>query len=285
MKKYVRSDEVSDIKDPRERYFARKKRVRERRAQEAEGAKDAVLEAIRGEGTADERLTKLFELLVPSSGEAETKAGELVRAMMKIMYRDYNDGDLFYEGYGIETCGSPVHFLCEKVPELYDQFDTVAGAQLEGTRYTNKLADIADDLMAHIEENIIELMGKNDEDMFDYEGEDWIRDQGWESLYDYECEYPENVQFHIDEEDISYQDVEWEIESWDYVRNYEVNADRFGITVYDVKKEDYDELEGSMYSWLEQWGDDLDSEYGSEEDREDEDEEEEDDEYEEDEEE
>ena len=54
-----------------------------------------------------------FDVLVPSSGKADTVAGEIVRAIAKIEYRHYNDGDKFYEGYGRETCGSSAVYLYE----------------------------------------------------------------------------------------------------------------------------------------------------------------------------
>ena len=47
-----------------------------------------------------------FDYLVPREGTAPTVAGEIYRAIARIIYRDFNDGDKFYEGYGRETCGS-----------------------------------------------------------------------------------------------------------------------------------------------------------------------------------
>ena len=51
----------------------------------------------------EERINKLFEELVPVSGKAESLAGELIRAMSRIAYRFYNDGDQVGMGYGKET--------------------------------------------------------------------------------------------------------------------------------------------------------------------------------------
>lgn len=55
----------------------------------------------------EERINKLFEKLVPASGKAESLAGELIRAMSRIAYRFYNDGDQVGMGYGKETCTLP----------------------------------------------------------------------------------------------------------------------------------------------------------------------------------
>lgn len=41
----------------------------------------------------EERINKLFKELVPETGKADSLAGELVRAMSRIGYRFYNDGE------------------------------------------------------------------------------------------------------------------------------------------------------------------------------------------------
>ena len=61
-----------------------------------------------------ERINQLFEKLVPASGKAENLAGELVRAMARIGYRWYNDGDQVGIGYGRETCNPAARFLIHK---------------------------------------------------------------------------------------------------------------------------------------------------------------------------
>lgn len=52
----------------------------------------------------EDRINKLFKELVPETGKADSLAGELVRAMSRIGYRFYNDGDQLGIGYGKETC-------------------------------------------------------------------------------------------------------------------------------------------------------------------------------------
>ena len=58
-----------------------------------------------------ERYEALFEKLVPGSGKCETLGGEILRAVSRIGYRWYNDGDKFLEGYGRETVNPAVRFL------------------------------------------------------------------------------------------------------------------------------------------------------------------------------
>jgi len=69
-------------------------------------------------GKTESELVKLFEELVPSEGASDTVEGELVRAINKIIYRYYNDGDYLYDGYGIETAGGAYEYLKSKSDSL-----------------------------------------------------------------------------------------------------------------------------------------------------------------------
>ena len=77
----------------------------------------------------EDRTNKLFEELVPASGKAENLAGELVRAMGRIAYRFYNDGDQVGIGYGKETCNPAARFLIHKGnKEVSDLAAAILGA-------------------------------------------------------------------------------------------------------------------------------------------------------------
>lgn len=59
----------------------------------------------------EDQIDCLHSDVVPTEGKAESLGGELVRATVRIIYRDRNDGDKFFQGYGLETCGSSAMFL------------------------------------------------------------------------------------------------------------------------------------------------------------------------------
>lgn len=88
-----------------------------------------------------------FDILVPRSGEAPTVAGEIVRAVNRLAYCYWNDGDKFYEGYGRETCGSSAAYLYEIEPfyELLTDMVDMNGRAYEEA--TNKLCDIAQEYL------------------------------------------------------------------------------------------------------------------------------------------
>ena len=275
-RKYVKADVYSDkAAQMRQHYQDRKANAKAKKA--AASNVDRVVQQVMD---SDKPIETAFELLVPSSGPAETVAGELVRAMMRILYRDYNDGDLFYEGYGMETCGDAVAYLCEDGDRLlrldfYRMFGDIAERNVTGTRYTNAIDEISDKLVdALFTAPHSELIDKkNTKDFQDYDGVEFIRQEGWEPLYDYDVMIPDNVMYHLDKDHISERDLEWEIESWDYLRDADISIERDIIYIYELPREAYDEIEGNMYKWLEQYGEELDSEYGSEDDEYDEDEE------------
>lgn len=58
----------------------------------------------------------LYKKLVPASGPAETVEGEMLRAISKIVYRYFNDGDFYFKGYGKETAGSAHKYLTTQTP-------------------------------------------------------------------------------------------------------------------------------------------------------------------------
>ena len=61
---------------------------------------------------------ELSERLIPARGKADTVGGELLRAIERMIYRYFNDGDVVSKGYGIETCMSSYLYLEDKLNEL-----------------------------------------------------------------------------------------------------------------------------------------------------------------------
>lgn len=58
----------------------------------------------------------LWDEYVPSYGKADTLGGEILRAVARIIYRFYNDGDMAGIGYGNETVNSSDRFLSRVIP-------------------------------------------------------------------------------------------------------------------------------------------------------------------------
>lgn len=120
----------------------------------------------------EKKISELFDELVPASGKAATVAGEIVRAINRISYRNYNDGDHVGVGYGRETCNPAARYLAAKCDkEVADLVSAIWGIE------SDKAYDL---ILGHLEAAVIEYLEKhpelkvaeNHEDMWDYRDAD-----------------------------------------------------------------------------------------------------------------
>ena len=118
-----------------------------------------------------ERFNSLFEELVPTCGKADSLAGEIARAVGRIGYRFYNDGDQIGIGYGKETCNPAARFLLRKLPK--DIGDLVAA--LWGMASEDAYEAVLDILVGKVVDYIEghpELRDLPTEDMFSFRDPD-----------------------------------------------------------------------------------------------------------------
>ena len=163
-------------------------------------------------------LETAFEKLVPNSGKAETVAGEIVRAMMRVLYRDYNDGDKFFMGYGLETCGGSIVYLMDVIGErfaskvddiLQDSYRfTSEFPDALYTKYINELKDIVVEYLLDHEEL---FATENTEDSREYD-------------YDYLKENQPRFEFEIGACDEIYELIQHEVIDSNDLYNYVEDA-------------------------------------------------------------
>ena len=124
----------------------------------------------------EDRINKLFKELVPETGKADSLAGELVRAMSRIAYRFYNDGDMVNIAYGKETCNPAARFL-------------IAKGNAEVSCLTAGLWEIfSEDILCgavvdYVEQNP-DLRTQPTEDMWDFKDEEEDQDDSWDEEED-----------------------------------------------------------------------------------------------------
>lgn len=109
----------------------------------------------------EKKYYKLFNQYVPDIGKCDTLGGEIIRAFAKINYRWYNAGDKFWEGYGIETCGSSAFFLAE------NGFKSHIESMVEiynNKEYDNKLIDLFNQVINYVEQHSEVFTIKNNQD-------------------------------------------------------------------------------------------------------------------------
>lgn len=142
---------------------------------------------------------------MPASGKANTVGGEIVRAVERILYRWWNDGDKIGRGYGKETCNPPARYIIETCPdfEMVDDLERF----LEGDRsmpFDDNGYDTWQESFKKAIENYLrshpELFKKvNNEDMWDYADSSEDRDN---SISDFYAENREGtIQYDFTRED------------------------------------------------------------------------------------
>lgn len=113
---------------------------------------------------------------VPDSGKADSVAGELVRAINRIIYRWFNDGDRINEGYGKETTNAAARYLIQEgSPEvrstISELFENPSDYDSDDS-YEDMLSDACVSLLEDLE-NHPELKTAKTIDMWDlYDKED-----------------------------------------------------------------------------------------------------------------
>ena len=131
----------------------------------------------------EDRINKLFKELVPDTGKADSLAGELVRAMSRIGYRFYNDGDQLGIGYGKETCNPAGRFLGAKGNGKIAKLTADAWAVYSEEAY-EKVLDILCGAVADYVEQNPDLRNQPTEDMWDFKDEEEDQDDSWDEEED-----------------------------------------------------------------------------------------------------
>ena len=116
----------------------------------------------------EDRNEPLYNKLVAGMGKSETVEGEMLRAINRIAYRYYNDGDEYMTGYGTETAGPAHSFLVNANHPLKSAMIKIFG---DGTNYEQTIKDALDTILDYIESRQGKYTPNNVGDMFDYEPE------------------------------------------------------------------------------------------------------------------
>nr|DAH35660.1 MAG TPA: hypothetical protein [Bacteriophage sp.] len=132
----------------------------------------------------EDRINKLFKELVPETGKADSLAGELVRAMSRIGYRFYNDGDQLGIGYGKETCNPAARFLIAKGNAEVSSLTAGLWEIFSEDAY-EKVMDILCGAVADYVEQNPDLRNQPTEDMWDFKDEEEDQDDSWDEEDDW----------------------------------------------------------------------------------------------------
>ena len=264
-----------------EKKAAEEKAAAERKEELYNKYKDILDKIKAGHGKPDEdssRFQIAFDELVPSQGKADTQAGELIRAMGRILYRWFNDGDVFYKGYGVETVLPSIAFIYKYGPdgvkELVD--DAVEKTQEYGDPnffeenggYEEFLNNTAEFVVNYILDNPELIAEEPKEDSRDTDN-DILDIPRWE----WDVEIPYEIEQHIDNGHISWNDVhdildDFVRDQYQYRRSgaYVDQVYLGAFTIRDLDGEAIDHIGNELEKLFSSWARDLDNEYPEDED-------------------
>ena len=155
----------------------------------------------------EERINAMFADLVPVSGKADTVAGEIVRAICRIGYRNFNDGDHIGVGYGRETCNPAARFLSAKGNDRMEAAIEKAWGVVDDDLYDEHLTELEEATLDYLERHSELARTENTEDMWDYRDDIEDVDSYDEDEEDEEDEYygAMDEEAEHDEEDKDYE--------------------------------------------------------------------------------
>lgn len=118
---------------------------------------------------------------MPASGKADTVAGEIVRAVSRIGYRNYNDGDHIGVGYGKQTCNPVARYL---IKNGGDEVAVIVHGMwgMEADSLYDKAVEMLEEAaVSYIEQHPELKATPNSEDMWSYRDErEDVDDEDWE---------------------------------------------------------------------------------------------------------
>ena len=204
----------------------------------------------------------LFDEFVPASGACDNLGAELIRAIERVRYRSYNDGDRFYEGYGLETCASDAAFIAEHTDDnIYNTIINIADSYDDSdTTYNNRLDKLAKSVVEYIK-NTQEIAALPMEDSRKYSSpliSDWEDDS---KHYEYEVDIPYEINDFVDRGCIDDGDIYNFLDDLTSYYGGKVYS-RWGHTITDLSRDECDEWERMCPKELNSWIDELISEYG-----------------------
>lgn len=123
----------------------------------------------------NKKFNQYSKILMKPFGKSDTVAGEIVRAVNRICYRFYNDGDIIGCGYGNETCNAAGRYILKygnkgikgvlKVlwdGEIKDDFEA-----MEDSIYELLLSQLVEETVKYLDSKSDELNNRTP-DMLDF---------------------------------------------------------------------------------------------------------------------
>lgn len=211
-----------------------------------------VHQMILDEDETDSILSALFDISVPESGIAPTVGGEIVRAAIQILNRWYNDGDVFFKGYGLETCGGSAQYIIDNLPSAKRGMMRIVEQDYDDMDYEDVVDSTIRVIAGELVENPKLFITPNAVDSRDYDASELIENQ---PRYELSISYSDIIDDLRDEEIIDDEDIESYItdiiddQCHSSRDDAEVYADNYGINISELTYDDYSYLDNMNNIW------------------------------------
>ena len=131
---------------------------------------------------AEDYINELYDKFIPLIGSSEYLIGEIVRAISRIVYRYYNDGDKIGDYYNRENVNPAFRFLLNKIPNLDKEFNVESKdynefGYLTCSKYEKFLDKLTFYIAIYIYSNYESLSIKTNESFFDYQIDEYDIEQ------------------------------------------------------------------------------------------------------------
>lgn len=97
-----------------------------------------------------DKFDELTDKYLPLRGEGETKATQIVTAVCKLVYKWYNDGDVFDNTYALEgwvnDLSDYANWLYENTKDAWNILNKISSCMIDGD-YEDLLQELADKLL------------------------------------------------------------------------------------------------------------------------------------------
>ncbi len=219
----------------------------------------------------DPSFEELYEV-VSDTDLIDTIGGNILAACNKIIYRFYNDGDLFYKGYGKEVLSGPIMYILNHVEDLEDVFTEAvsdcdnSGKSIENKKYEKHLNIIKDAVVDTLLNENKYLFGEVSTESYLEMPADTEYFDDYRYKNEFTVEFPDSVQEYVDADIIDWSHAEDMLQRMcdalniDSRKVYHVYGSEFCIE--DLVDEDYELIEKELDDWIESYIDDLKYDYG-----------------------
>lgn len=210
----------------------------------------------------------VFDDIIPPQGAADSVAGELLRAIYRIRYRDYNDGDKFFTGYGLETCGSSASYLFDNgfAAEIQKILDDAYRLVDNDDAYTHAIELLAEKVVQTIINEPKLLWTPNTVDSREYKY-DYISEN--QPRYEYELYGSDDIDILVNNGTLDAWDLKSYVE--EIIENNHIydgaevaipwSHDSTSITVTELTGDGYAELESTFTRNVDKFWEDLVNEH------------------------